>query len=171
MNLNELKKDLMSIVNGECQSKNRMSFLRKEYNKNVLVDVEEDVIIIKDIVFDLNFEKHSDELESSCSELILKLSRLNDDYYRNNIIIELKDISGNKYNCISYVDKNLIVEINDKFLGELWSDFSNVPVDETGEYIDNDFFIWKKGHEKMDIWKWFDKYHSVGLAKGLMKLD
>lgn len=52
-----------------------------------------------------------------------------------------------------------------------WGEFDNIPISEDGETIDEDFFIWGKGHDKIDIWQWFDKHHSKGLAKGLMGLD
>lgn len=56
----------------------------------------------------------------------------------------------------------------DTFLVALWNEFSNVPVDEDTDTIDDDFYLWDRGTDKMDIWHWFDNHHSLGLAIGLM---
>lgn len=58
----------------------------------------------------------------------------------------------------------------DIFLEILWSEFSNIPVNEDDDTIDESFYIWNKGTDKMDIWHWFDNKYSKGLAEGLMCL-
>lgn len=59
----------------------------------------------------------------------------------------------------------------DNFLAALWDEFSNIPVDEDSDTIDDSFYIWKKGTDKTDIWHWFDNNHSLGLAVGLMGFE
>lgn len=57
--------------------------------------------------------------------------------------------------------------VNDVFVENLWKKFGDIPINED-DTIDEDFYIWKKGTDKLDIWHWFDDNHSLGLAKGLM---
>lgn len=59
--------------------------------------------------------------------------------------------------------------MTDQRIETLWKQFADIPINEK-EQIDTDFHIWKKGTDKLEIWHWFDEEHSVGLAKGLMKL-
>lgn len=58
----------------------------------------------------------------------------------------------------------------DMFLEVLWSEFSNIPVNEDDDTIEEPFYIWSEGTEKMDVWHWFDDKYSNGLAEGLMGL-
>lgn len=81
-----------------------------------------------------------------------------------------KDSVGKEFSCVFY-KKYIVSDITDNLLSEIWGEFDNIPISEDGETIDEDFFIWSKGHDKIDIWQWFDKHHSKGLAKGLMGLD
>lgn len=82
-----------------------------------------------------------------------------------------------EYNKLSY-DELMKVEISsikdyreiDSFLEVLWSEFSNIPVNEDDDTIDEDFYFWSKGTDKMEIWHWFDDRYSKGLAEGLMGL-
>lgn len=87
------------------------------------------------------------------------------------IAIELEDENYDNYNYLfSKKIEGGIFEINDKNLRNLWESFGGTPIDDN-ENIDDDFFIWTKGTDKMYIWHWFDNNHSIGLAKGLMFLE
>ena len=44
----------------------------------------------------------------------------------------------------------------DNTLDIMWEKFGDIPVDENGITIEQDFYIWKKGTEKEEIWHWFD---------------
>ena len=59
-------------------------------------------------------------------------------------------------------------KLTDKEIEKLWDEFSNTPITEDGEYIDEDFHIWEKGTAVLEIWHWFDERHSKGLASGLL---
>ncbi len=59
--------------------------------------------------------------------------------------------------------------MTDKKLEILWQEFGNIPINEDGT-INTDFLHFKKGTDKFKIWHWFDNNHSIGLAKGLIKL-
>lgn len=49
-------------------------------------------------------------------------------------------------------------------IDKLWEELEDVLVDETGVYIDEDFYIWKKGTEKEEIWHWFDIKVTGGIG-------
>lgn len=49
-------------------------------------------------------------------------------------------------------------------IDKLWKELGDVFVDETGVYIDQDFYIWKKGTEKEEIWHWFDVRITGGIG-------
>ena len=57
----------------------------------------------------------------------------------------------------TYVDTDGLIQ-------DLWKSFSNVPFDD-GEkdlVLGQDWFIFEKGTERKDIWKWFDSHYSKG---------
>lgn len=58
----------------------------------------------------------------------------------------------------------LTKEYYDNTLDKLWEELSDVPLDNTGEIIEDDFYIWKKGTLKDDIWYWFDKRVQGGIG-------
>lgn len=48
-------------------------------------------------------------------------------------------------------------------LEKLWNEFSNIPINIEDE-IEEDFYCWKKGTYRFDIWHWFDEKLPNGLA-------
>ena len=50
-------------------------------------------------------------------------------------------------------------------LDKMWEQLSDIPVNNTGEKIDTDFYIWKKGTLKEEIWHWFDERMQGGIGK------
>ena len=46
----------------------------------------------------------------------------------------------------------------------MWEKFGDIPVDKNGITIEQDFYIWKKGTEKEDIWHWFDVRVTGGIG-------
>lgn len=51
----------------------------------------------------------------------------------------------------------------DKKLEKMWEDFADIPINENDE-IELDFHQFKKGTNRFEIWDWFGKNHSKGLA-------
>ena len=51
---------------------------------------------------------------------------------------------------------------NDAKLEDLWRDLVDIPIDED-ERLEEDWFIFKKGTWREDIWHWFDERHSKGV--------
>ncbi len=52
-------------------------------------------------------------------------------------------------------------------LKKLWDEFSEVPVD-NNDGIERKFHTFKKGTDRMEIWKWFDEQCPNGLVKDLL---
>ena len=63
------------------------------------------------------------------------------------------------------------MEYTDKELEKLWEELGNIPINEETEETEEIFLDFPIGTHKFDIWHWFDEKHSLGLAKGLMKLE
>ena len=59
---------------------------------------------------------------------------------------------------------------NDAELEDLWRDLVDIPIDED-ERLEEDWFIFKKGTWREDIWHWFDKRHSKGVCYLLYEFD
>ena len=52
----------------------------------------------------------------------------------------------------------------DEYLEELWAELEDVPMDPETERIEQEFFGWPTGTQREEIWHWFDKRHSKGIA-------
>lgn len=52
----------------------------------------------------------------------------------------------------------------DAELEELWAQFADVPMDPETERIEEEFMGWGPGIHREEIWGWFDKRHSKGVA-------
>lgn len=53
----------------------------------------------------------------------------------------------------------------DKLVEKVWEGLEDIPFyeKESIQYIDEDYFEFKKGTEKEEIWHWFDENHSKGI--------
>lgn len=61
-----------------------------------------------------------------------------------NIPVTLDEFYNNDY-----------LENKEEFLNYLWEDFEYIDIDKNGNILE-DFYIWKKGTHRGDIWEWFD---------------
>jgi hypothetical protein len=63
------------------------------------------------------------------------------------------------------------MKVSNKFnfivLKELWNKFRDIPITNNDE-IDTDFYIWKKGTDRFEIWHWFDDRCPNNLHDDLM---
>ena len=50
-------------------------------------------------------------------------------------------------------------------IDKMWEQLSDIPVNNTGEIIEDKFYIWEKGASRDDIWYWFDKRVQSGIGK------
>lgn len=46
----------------------------------------------------------------------------------------------------------------------IWQRLGDIPVDKDGITIEQDFYVWKKGTKKEEIWKWFDIRLNLGIG-------
>ena len=46
----------------------------------------------------------------------------------------------------------------------LWRQLGDISIDDN-ECIEQDFHIWKKGTERIEIWYWFDEMYKEGVYK------
>lgn len=145
----------------------RAMYVANSTNQKVIV--ERGIIYIYDIHF--NKDLLSLGLENACSTLSLLMMREIEEVSSYNMVCKGYNADNENFCCVNLRKEHLVAEATDSYLEEVWREFANTPIDEDGENIDEDFFIWKKGHDRMDIWRWFDECHSKGLAVGLMHLD
>lgn len=61
-------------------------------------------------------------------------------------------------------EKFTTIRERDTALERLWGEFSDVPIDPRTDRLEDDWFIFQCGAEKEDIWHWFDRRHSKGVA-------
>lgn len=56
--------------------------------------------------------------------------------------------------------------LTDEEIEKLWNELIDVPFNETETdlVLDEDWFIFKAGTERDEIWHWFDEHHSKGVA-------
>ena len=52
----------------------------------------------------------------------------------------------------------------DERLEEMWAQFADIPMDPETECIEAPFMGWGPGVHREEIWHWFDKRHSKGVA-------
>ena len=67
-------------------------------------------------------------------------------------------------NC-EYITEN---SIDDDVCKQLWEEFADVLIDyDNPDYpdgiIENDWFIFEAGMERIEIWRWFDEHYSKGV--------
>jgi hypothetical protein len=48
-------------------------------------------------------------------------------------------------------------------LKKMWEEFADTPINRDDE-IETDFYCWKKGTYRFEIWHWFDEKLQNGLA-------
>lgn len=77
---------------------------------------------------------------------------------------KMKDLFELSRNDFLKMYSYLTEEEYENTIDKLWEKLGNVYVDETGVYIDQDFYIWKKGTEKEEIWHWFDVRVTGGIG-------
>lgn len=77
---------------------------------------------------------------------------------------KMKDLFELSKNDFLKMYSYLTEEEYENTIDKLWEELGNVYVDEMGVYIDQDFYIWKKGTEKEEIWHWFDVRVTGGIG-------
>ena len=62
------------------------------------------------------------------------------------------------------LDRFRTLEERDLILEQVWKELGDIPMDPETEKIEEDFYIFPKGTDREEIWHWFDKRHSKGVA-------
>lgn len=61
------------------------------------------------------------------------------------------------------------LKARDAQLEGLWAQLGDVPMDPDTEKLDEDWFIFPHGTDREEVWHWFDRRHSKGIAYLLYK--
>lgn len=92
-------------------------------------------------------------------------------YLKDEAIRVLNELnSGNRIDCRDYLtifeglDEIDTLLDRDKALEELWDQFADIPINPETECIEEKFLGWGPGISREEIWHWFDKRHSKGVA-------
>ena len=62
---------------------------------------------------------------------------------------------------------NFGYELTDREVEKLWEELEDVPFEEDENHrliLANDWYGWKKGTMRVDIWSWFAGNHSKGIT-------
>lgn len=62
------------------------------------------------------------------------------------------------------LDEIELLRDRDEVLEELWDKFADIPINPETECIEEKFLGWGPGISREEIWHWFDKRHSKGVA-------
>lgn len=65
--------------------------------------------------------------------------------------------------CLNEFYDNEYTECYQLYLDYLWNDFSYIGIDDK-DNITEDFYIWKAGTNRFDIWHWFDDRINGGIG-------
>ena len=112
-----------------------------------------------DILFTIDSTDNFDKAEEQF--------RIWQEWYKYKLLVRWIDTydteSNTKDRSARRVDMDLVKE--------LWKDFGDVPVEypeDRPAYIDEDWGLFNKGTQVMDIWKWFEEAFCLSVAEDLM---
>ena len=58
----------------------------------------------------------------------------------------------------------MMFKMKEEELENLWQQLGDIPISDT-ECIDEEFHIWKRGTDRIEIWYWFDEMYKEGVYK------
>lgn len=74
-------------------------------------------------------------------------------------------LTTDEYNTIfDALDDIPLLRDRDEEIEELWAQLEDVPMNPETERLEADFFIWGPGVTRDEVWHWFDRRHSKGVA-------
>lgn len=85
------------------------------------------------------------------------MSFIDDKEKMHDILWLTKEQFLNSYNYLTEEEYNATLD-------KMWEQLSDVPVNNTGEIIEDKFYIWEKGTNKEKIWHWFDERTIGGIG-------
>ena len=80
------------------------------------------------------------------------------------ICLDCEDLNGHYEEAMEDMLSKEIVEERDRHLESLWCELADVPMDPETETIETPFYIFNAGTNWEEIWTWFDKHYSKGVA-------
>ena len=80
------------------------------------------------------------------------------------VCLDSEDLDYQYKEAMEYMLAKETPEERDSHLESLWHELADVPVDPETAAIETQFYIFDTGTDREDIWKWFDKHYSKGVA-------
>ena len=74
-------------------------------------------------------------------------------------IFDDEDVSIKKWK-----ERMATTELTDKVLEEWWNMLEDVPMNPITECMEDEYMCWPAGTKREEIWRWFNKHHSKGVA-------
>ena len=125
-------------------------------------------------LFDSTYDEDKDDIEIIGYDEEYDYDIYHDEIYRENRLI--KEYSNDKVFEIldflfktggSYTKRTNVTNMTVK---DLWNSLGNVPIDDR-DCIEEDWYSFKKGTRRFDIWHWFEDMFHLSVAIDLMHLD
>ena len=80
------------------------------------------------------------------------------------VCLDNEDLDYQYEEAMEYMLAKETPEERDSHLESLWHELADVPMDPETEAIETPFYIFDAGTKREDIWQWFDKHYSKGVA-------
>lgn len=80
------------------------------------------------------------------------------------VCLDSEDLADQYEEAMEYMLAKETPEERDSHLVSLWHELADVPMDPETETIEAPFYIFDAGTHREDIWQWFDKHYSKGVA-------
>lgn len=80
------------------------------------------------------------------------------------VCLDCEDLNDHYEEAMEDMLSKEIPEERDRHLESLWCELADVPMDPEMETIETAFYIFSAGTSREEIWKWFDKHYSKGVA-------
>ena len=80
------------------------------------------------------------------------------------ICLDCEDLNDHYEEAMESMLSKESPEERDRHLESLWKELDNIPMDPKTETIEAPFCIFSVGTNREEIWRWFDKHYSKGVA-------
>lgn len=80
------------------------------------------------------------------------------------ICLDCEDLNGHYEDALETTLAEETPTERDKHLESLWAELADVPMNPEAETMEAPFCIFPTGTSRDDIWRWFDQFHSKGVA-------
>jgi len=87
------------------------------------------------------------------------------------ICLDCEDLREHYEEALEMILEKETAEERDRYLESLWLESSDVPLNPNTECIEEPYLCFSIGTHREEIWRWFDKHHSKGVAYLLYELS